>query len=184
MTLTIALLAGGKSQRFGQDKAALFLPSVLTACQPTGLPQVIVGRAELPGVPEAVPFLPDDLPDQGPLGGIVTALRHTQSPVLALACDLPYLQTEALTWLIARWQQASAPEILVAAHSEPGGALAYEPLFAIYAPACLATAEQLLATGRRSLHQLLAHAQTEHALLPEHLRAQLRNVNTPADLVA
>lgn len=179
--MTIAVLAGGKSTRFGQDKAELFLPQVIDACRPTGLPIVVIGRASHPALVGEVTFLSDDVLDQGPLGGIITVLRRTSDPVLVLACDLAFLKTEALLWLLERWQQQQGAEILVARQPGESESAALEPLFAIYTPACLATAERLLLEGRRSLHQLLRSCQTESEALPEHLVPQLRNVNTPKE---
>lgn len=186
MQLSIAILAGGKSQRFGQDKAALFLPGIVTECLATGLPLVVIGRSSHPELPTSVRFLPDTLPNQGPLGGIITALQVTQGPVLALACDLPELRREALAWLIQSWEQAEKAEnieILVAAHPQTNNTpSSLEPLFAVYSPACLPTAQQLLLAGKRSLHGLVQHSRWKEALLPPELAAQLHNVNTPDDL--
>ncbi len=189
MQLSIAILAGGKSQRFGQDKAALFLPGIVTECLATGLPLVVIGRSSHPELPASVRCFPDALPNQGPLGGIITALQVTQGPVLALACDLPELRREAILWLIQSWEQAENIEILVAAHPQTNNSpqtnntpSSLEPLFAIYSPACLPTAQQLLLAGRRSLHGLVQHSRWKEALLPPELAAQLHNVNTPDDL--
>ncbi|WP_395144199.1 molybdenum cofactor guanylyltransferase [Armatimonas sp.] len=192
MQLSIAILAGGKSQRFGQDKAALFLPGIVTECLATGLPLVVIGRASHPELPASVRCFPDALPNHGPLGGIITALQVTQGPVLALACDLPELRREAILWLIQSWEQAQRAEnieILVAAHPPTNNTpqtnntpSSLEPLFAIYSPACLPTAEELLLAGRRSLHGLIQRSRWKEALLPPELAAQLHNVNTPDDL--
>lgn len=183
MQLSIAILAGGKSQRFGQDKAALFLPGIVTECLATGLPVLVIGRASHPELPASVRCVPDALPDQGPLGGIITALQITQEPILALACDLPDLRQEALAWLIQHWEQTEDTEVLVAAHPHAEDSLSsLEPLFAIYSPACLPTAEHLLHTGRRSLHGLLERSRREVAILSPELATQLRNVNTPDEL--
>lgn len=182
MPLTIAILAGGKSSRFGQDKAALFLPGITAQCLATGLPILVVGRLAQPGIPDRVAFLPDAHPGEGPLGGIMSALRKVEGPILALACDLPALRQDALDWLIQRWEQAEGADILVASHPQADTASLLEPLFAIYTPACLPIAEGLLQTGRRSLHQLIQHCQWQAAPLPKDLIHQLHNINTPDDL--
>ena len=179
--MTIAILAGGKSRRFGQDKAALFLPQILDACRPTGLPILVIGRLAHPGIGEEITFLPDDFPDQGPLGGIITALKRTSGPVLVLACDLAFLKTEAIAWLLRSWEQTPDTDILVATQPRENDSPQREPLFAIYSPACLSRAEQLLQEGRRALHQLLQSCQTNAKALPEPLIPQLRNINSPDD---
>lgn len=184
--MTIAILAGGASRRFGQDKVALFLPRVLAACAPLNLPIVIVGRsAEDAELAASATHLPDDFPGQGPMGGLITALRSTNGPVLLLACDLAFLEIDALLWLLAQWEQQANKDLpLISAQSltDVGGDVAYEPLFSIYPKSSLTFAEELLAIGRRSMHQLLKHQGCHEAPLLENLVPQLRNVNTPDDL--
>ncbi len=183
--MTIAILAGGASSRFGQDKATLFLPRVLAACQPLNLPIVIVGRSESDlELPTSAACLPDAFPGQGPLGGLITALRHTDGPVLLLPCDLAFLETAALLWLLAQWEQSPKDLPVISTESLTGiqGDVAYEPLFSVYPQSSLDHAESLLTNGRRSMHQLLKHQGYQEALLPEHLLPQLRNINTPEDL--
>lgn len=182
MPLTIAILAGGKSSRFGQDKAALFLPKIIEACVPTGFPLLVIGRAGQDNIDGTIEFLEDDLPDQGPLGGIITVLRRASSPVLVLACDLAFLETDAVVWLIQHWEEAEDAAILVAAHDSLERGRQLEPLFAIYSPTCLPVAERLLQEGRRSLHKLLDSCKTEVVPLPESLVCQIRNINAPTDL--
>jgi len=45
--------------------------------------------------------VPDDAPGEGPLGGLLTALRVASTPVVAvLACDLPAARAEAVTRVV------------------------------------------------------------------------------------
>jgi len=160
--MTIAILAGGQSRRMGQDKAALFLPTIQQAAEATGLPVIVVGRAALP----------DETPGVGPLGGLATALRHVRGPVLAVACDMPLLDTEAFLWLAAQWEGLPEPKPL---------GLVVDHLFAIYTPACLPQLGTNLAAGQRSLYRLL---QTEGFVLlqaPREIAPKLANINTPED---
>jgi molybdenum cofactor guanylyltransferase len=175
--VTIAILAGGESRRFGQDKVALFLPRLLEVTVPLNLPVLIVGRTA-----EGVPSVPDDFPGQGPLGGIVTALRAIEGPILALACDLVFLETGALLWLQEQWEHSSKDLPLVPTHRSEASEMQYEPLFAVYPQTCLPSAERLLSTGRRSLQGFLREGCYE-APVPDALLPQLRNINTPEDLI-
>ena len=57
--------------------------------------------------------VPDDHPGEGPLGGVVTALRRAPAPVVAvLACDLPGARAEAVGAVVRAL--AGAPEADVA----------------------------------------------------------------------
>jgi molybdenum cofactor guanylyltransferase len=178
MPLTIAILAGGQSRRFGRDKAALFLPGVLEECLATGLPVCVVGR-EADATPD-VRFLPDDFPGMGPLGGLVTALRHIAGPTLLLPCDLPNLTRNAIIWLVQMWEITSKTTCLVTKRPDSD---AIEPLFAVYSPDCLTDAEKLIRSERRAIRGLCEACAGTVVSLPPELAPQLHNVNTPSDLL-
>lgn len=193
---TIAILAGGASRRMGVDKAALILQGrtlldraidVALAVSPNVL--VVGGEAgrrragdEDAGRPESGPhaevrFVADDLPGQGPLGGLVTALRHSGTSVLAIACDMPWLTSEALRWLIELDGEihADAPQLgtVTTWHGQ------LEPLFSIYRPACLPLMEARLARGERALHRFIQASGFRTLDVPAWVGEQLANVNTP-----
>jgi molybdopterin-guanine dinucleotide biosynthesis protein A len=90
------VLAGGRSTRFGSDKAAAQLAgrpmlewvvdAVGTVCEDV----VIVGGPErsLPGTR----YIPDPGPPRGPLGGIVAGMRAARfNACFASGCDVPLL---------------------------------------------------------------------------------------------
>jgi molybdenum cofactor guanylyltransferase len=170
--LTIAILAGGQSRRMGQDKADLFLPQLIKLAE-TVAPTIIVGRDDLV----------DTIPHQGPLGGILTALNHTDHPILALACDMPAVTTDALKWLIAQWETAQKSNSdtlgLVTRHPQSGD---LEPLFAVYSPLCLPLIEAALASGKRSMYGLLNSGGFVFADAPSWVLLCLTNLNTPQEL--
>jgi molybdopterin-guanine dinucleotide biosynthesis protein A len=179
---TLVILAGGSSSRMGRDKALLDdgrgpllgrLAALGLAC---GLPVLVVGRLRPAGWPlPEVGFLPDALPDQGPLGGLVTALRRT-APVLLIACDLAAMTAAALRWLMHTAAQQPLRDGVV---SERDGLI--EPLFACYTARVLPKAEEHLANGQRALHRLIADGDFRHVPLPAPLWPALANINTPED---
>ncbi len=180
MTQEAALFAGGASRRMGTDKAALtvggetLLARTARLAAEAGLSVTVVGRAR----PEewtldSVMFLPDDVPGLGPLGALTTALRRIDRPLLALACDLPRLEADALRWLAV---QTPGPHGLAVLLRD-----APEPLFSVYTPACLPLAEARLAEGRRSLRGLIEAGNFVRVDAPDWAAARLRNVNTPED---
>ena len=183
MTLTIAILAGGRSSRMGTDKAALELGGMTLLERTARLalavtPAVlVVGRARPGGwrLPE-VPFIADAEPGLGPLGGLASALGHTQTSVLALACDLPLLTEEAIRWRVELSKQSIAEHGRV---TVSGGQ--WEPLFSVYHAECLPLLEARLAAGRRSLHGLIEAGEFVLDPAPDWVEAQLANANTPDD---
>src|SRR5688572_2528686 len=89
----VIILAGGKSSRMGRDKAAIELNGrrlidiALEAARSYADSVVVVGGA--PTLPESIPDL---FPGEGPLGGLITGLRHLGPGVhLAFACDMPFM---------------------------------------------------------------------------------------------
>lgn len=97
--VVVAIVAGGKSRRMGQDKAHLLVDGVPMLVRTIFTAQAVAARVFVVGRPPEmglsnIEFLNDAVPGLGPLGGIATALRHVKTAsasVLALACDLPKL---------------------------------------------------------------------------------------------
>ena len=94
------ILAGGKSSRMGRDKALLQLngQSLLAHMQQlaleSGAAEVLISR-NLPG------FISDQLPEQGPLAGILAALQHCNgSQLLVLPIDTPLLTVTRVQQLL------------------------------------------------------------------------------------
>src|SRR5581483_4630549 len=98
-------------------------------------------------------------PGEGPLGGILTALSHTQSDWnLILACDMPAIEAPLLKRLLAAARE-SGPRALVPVTpevrpGEAGGRL--QPLCAVYHSTCLAPFRAAFSSGVRAIHRALA----------------------------
>ena len=101
------VLAGGKSSRFGSDKALALhdgLPLVKRAVDllhGLGLHPAVITRKG-----QSYPFLDctvleDKLPDLGPLGGLYTAMSaFPHDAFCVLTCDMPLLTDEAVSALM------------------------------------------------------------------------------------
>ena len=187
--VTVAILAGGQSRRMGRDKAQIdvdglpLLERTAHLARAVRTSVVVVGRARPDDWPlPDVLFVEDEAPGEGPLGGLVTALRHADgATVLLLACDLPALTSEALSWLLNAGAQCQ-PALVDGLVTINGGRR--EPLFALYTPHCLPRIEAHRATGRRSLQALIDAGEFTHVEIPPTFATALVNVNTPDDLAA
>lgn len=117
---SVAILAGGQSNRMGQDKALLKL-----AGKPV-LQYVIDAVASLTddmflgtNAPQRyeqfnVPMVSDMMPGKASLGGIYTAIARARHPwVFIVACDMPLLNPQIITFLAGHRNQADvvAPRI-------------------------------------------------------------------------
>lgn len=181
------LLAGGRSTRFGSDKAflnwrgrPLYVTQLrkLAALQPDRLWLSCHAEQAFPEVLAGVERVVDDEPDLGPLGGLRAVLRRSDAPfVLVLAVDLPQMETTFLESLLRQGKG-------VAGRSERG----WEPLAALYPrEAMLALIESSLAAGRRRLQDLLDEAEAlghiEPCLLTDRTLSCFANLNSPDDLL-
>lgn len=142
----VAILAGGNSRRMGRDKARLelgaftLLERVLAAAVPLDIPCILIANDSEPLAHLKRPIYPDLRPGSGPLGGLLTALTAAPSPiVLLLACDLPFITTPFLRFLL----QALGTHQAVVPRSPDG----LQPLCAVYTRSCLPDIERTLNRG-------------------------------------
>ncbi len=177
--IPIYLLAGGRSSRFGSDKARALVDGVplLVAVARSlagAAPVTVVGREPGGYADLGLRTIADAEQGRGPLAGLEAALADRGAGWLLLAaCDTLGLRLEWLELLHA----ARGAHRAVAFRGRH-----WEPLPALYHTELLAPVRARLAGEERarSLHALLA----EHAApvpLPEGWSA-VRSINTRADL--
>ncbi|MBI2817909.1 MAG: molybdenum cofactor guanylyltransferase [Acidobacteria bacterium] len=129
-----------------------------------------------------IPVIEDVMPGLGPLSGIHAALLHSGDRLsMILGCDMPYVSAEFLMLLrdIAESAQADA----VVPESK---AFKYEPLCAVYAPACLPLIEAAVQSGDNRIRLVLERVRvrlvTADEWQPYDADGKLfLNLNTPED---
>ena len=163
-----AILAGGRSSRFGADKAAApidgmpLLDHVAAALGPQVAMLAVCGR-DWPGLPTIA-----DQPraDLGPLGGLCGALAHAADhgfdAVLTAGCDVLPVPAD------------------LAARLAPGPAYVEgQPLFALWPSRLAGPLRAHMERGEvRSLYGWIAVSGARSVVIPD----TLFNINTPADL--
>lgn len=174
----------------GTDKARIALPdgrpvilSVVEVLKSICGEVVVVTEASGRYADLALPArcVTDIVPGCGPMGGLHAGLREIDAPfALAVACDMPFLNPRLLRYMadLPRDYDSLVPSI--------GGI--WQPLHTIYAKACLATVEDLLAGGLLALTDLLTRVRvrtlpfaTVRRFDPEGL--SFLNLNEPDDLM-
>ncbi len=163
MTTLGAVLAGGRSSRFGSDKALAMLDGrtlldhALAALSPHCDAVIVVGRGDIADWPR---------PDMGPLGGIAGALRHAAASgfdqVLTAPVDCVRLPADLRALL------------------EPGPAcLAAQPVIGLWPISALGELEKMLEDAGdlavRAFARRIAARAVESDFAPP-------NVNSVADL--
>jgi molybdopterin-guanine dinucleotide biosynthesis protein A len=157
--VTVAILAGGKSSRFGSDKALAPVPGELQTflvraaevARAVADEVIVIGpeRAGLEG--PKLRFIPDQFPGEGPAGGIITALSCVATGrLIVLACDQPLIASTDLTALLEGAEDHPA----VAFASRDGGIQPLPCLFDV--AACRDKAISAFQAGTRSLRGMLA----------------------------
>jgi molybdenum cofactor guanylyltransferase len=183
--LSGAILCGGRSRRMGRDKVWLnlggsnLLDHAIERLRTVADPVILAGGSRPIERPHCLSVL-DPVPDRGPLGGVVAALRCSPQRLCAVvAVDMPDLSPTLLVSLAEMWQGEDA----VVPLSREGP----EPLHAVWCGSALAAVEPALRGGDLSLQGLLARirVRTVDAALLGGVDPGFRfavNLNTPADV--
>jgi molybdopterin-guanine dinucleotide biosynthesis protein A len=179
--VTGLILAGGKSRRFGSDKAVYPVEgrpmiervheAVASVVSPVLISVGEEGRSY--GLPART--VVDVFPGAGPLAGIHAGLAAAETPwLLVVAVDMPFVSADALTLLLDAIGEDSRPVVASSAEGR------IQPLLACYPVAAAPIAEMLLKKGRYAVFEFL------DALEPARLvpvpDIPLRNVNYRVDL--
>ncbi|GAB3231446.1 hypothetical protein GCM10027346_17930 [Hymenobacter seoulensis] len=177
------VLAGGRSQRMGQDKGKLayhgqeqrahaaellaqFCQDVHVSCRPD---QVV--ELEYAGLRP----LPDTFADLGPLSGLLSAFRLDPNAAwLVVACDLPFLSETTLGHLVEHRQAGKMATAFQSSENEWP-----EPLITIWEPSSYGTLLRFLSLGYSCPRKSLINSDIN--LLPAPAPEELRNVNTPEE---
>lgn len=130
---TVAILIGGNSSRMGVDKATFVVDGICMAnrvslaSREAGAAQILLVGATAARAKNLDGTWKKDLyPNEGPLGGVITALKHADHDhVVVLSCDMPFItsaviqslvrglsdaqatvgRTDRLNWLCAAWSK-------------------------------------------------------------------------------
>jgi len=180
------ILAGGRSTRMGgTDKAFLRVgeqPVVERTLQllHAAFPEVVIvsnqpGKYAGFGVPVAV----DQVPYGGPLAGMQVGLRMLRRPyAFVVACDMPFLHREPISYLVHR---IGTQEAIIPRWEDD-----IEPLHAIYATALASRIDLAIESGVRAIRDFLPGVDVDYVAESE-MRAvagaeeSFRNVNTPEE---
>jgi len=188
--LTLAILAGGKSQRMGQDKAIVpfqgetLLHRVLDRLAGLAAEVIVIAPGAQEYLSIGIKITPDQLPGRGPLGGLYTALFSASQPAVAVvACDMPFVNADLLAY---QRDILFSMNMDVVVPSSEGG---LEPLHAIYRrETCLPVVREALDAGEQRLISWFPHIKVRILTSEETNTFDPRgllfmNVNTPEELV-
>jgi len=150
------VLAGGRGERLGMDKAALELGgrtllqrSVDTLAAVSGT-IIISLRADQPAPEAAAPagariiFASDAHQGRGPLAGLHAAMRAVESSLyFAAACDMPFLNAELVRGMYSVAEEQNADAVIPRLADGR-----FHPLHAVYRRSCLPHIARVLDEAR------------------------------------
>lgn len=181
-TLNGLILAGGKSQRMGQDKGSLnyygkphreYLAELIQPfCENT-----FISTNDLETETD-FQILPDTFVGMGPMGAILSAFQHKpDSAWLVMACDYPLMTTTTIQQLLENRQPSKTATAFQSVENEFP-----EPLVTIYEPKSYPILLQFLAQGYACPRKMLINSniQVLQAKQPE----VFKNVNHPEEMEA
>lgn len=179
---TAVILVGGSSKRMGRPKAELeaggypFLERTLYAL--SSFDHVAVSASEIFRPDTSAPIWMDMRSNLGPMGGLLTALSHAQTPLVFLtACDTPDITEDFIYHLYS----ALSPEddcLVPVAEGQ------IQPLIGIYRISMLPRVEAQIQSGNYRMRALLDSVSTHYLPLSPTLSAQSYNINTPQEYAA
>jgi FdhD protein len=176
----LLVLAGGRSSRFGRDKACEpFGPAsepmvirVLRRLAPLAEVRILLRTQPIGGLPHDVRVLADPEPGAGPLAALRSAVATVPAKRWFVApCDLPWLAAEHYFRILERIRDGAA--------AFARGPRGDEPLVSIWTER--ATAALAAVPARASMGEALRAVGAIAVSMPEDDQAFL-NVNTPGDL--
>jgi molybdenum cofactor guanylyltransferase len=184
--LTGAVLAGGKSLRYGRNKALevfrgkSLIEHAVASLRDLCDPVLVIANDLTLYLHLRVALVQDAVPYQGPLGGIYSALLFSPHPwVLAKATDMPLL-VEDLAKLMLTLRKGY--DVVLPVQDER-----YEPLLALYSRRCLAPVAAALEKGERKIISFFEKVRVRvipeadwRVVDPDGL--SFSNINTPENL--
>jgi molybdopterin-guanine dinucleotide biosynthesis protein A len=178
--LPVYILAGGKSSRFGSDKARAVLhgePAIVGIARAAGpiAEHVTVVAANAGSYDDlGLRTIGDTHPGAGPLAGLHAALVDNTGGdwLCLLSCDLVRLEA---AWIEQLMHAADDEHDVVAFKPDR-----WQPLVALYHRSILPLVTERLDEGRRAMQGLLDAARTRRCDLPSDWPEQLQ-MNTPEE---
>lgn len=177
------VLVGGRARRFGRDKLREPVDAIanewlvdrsIAALRAVFGPRVAAVGECAPEVAARFDLvIADAHPGIGPLGGVLSALKHTDQDLFVLAGDLSAIRSDDVRTILAAAERA--PDAL-AVLAESNG---LQPCIGLYRRGAKACLEAAFARGDLALHATIPQA---NLIVVPIGAAHVLNVNTPGDL--
>ena len=185
-TVSTAILAGGRGERLGRDKATLELGGrplvqrLVALLLELSTDVIVVLRSDQQLQVKEARIVTDVEPYAGALAGIAAGLAASrQEWCIVVACDMPFINLALLRYMISLTPNH---DIVV-----PRLDVGLEPLHALYHKRCLPALYRALREGQRRLVSFYSSLHVRY-VAPDELRIldptgrSFFNINTPEEL--
>ncbi|PWB28238.1 molybdenum cofactor guanylyltransferase [Flavobacterium sp. HTF] len=180
-SLTVFILCGGKSSRMQSEKGLVlfqekpFIEHIIQAILPiTDKIKLITGSKEYDEL--KYEKIPDLIADKGPLGGIYTALSHSETEFnLILSCDIPLISTELLQQLISKHTKEAGITVFASETKT-------HPLIGIYSKNIVPVIKEAIESDELKMMDLLARLPHQIIHIEESENVHLTNINSADEL--
>jgi molybdopterin-guanine dinucleotide biosynthesis protein A len=176
---TVAILIGGDSSRMGADKATLLVDGVAMAervskaAHDAGASEVLlVGGTQKRASGITGQWKKDLYAGEGPLGGVITALKSaSHDSVVVLSCDMPYITSAVIASLVPPLSEAQATV---------GRTDRLNWMCSAWSKSeCLQSLQSVWKRNERAIHRAAVLLDVVEVPVPA---VAVRNINTPEDL--
>ena len=176
---TAIIMAGGDSTRMKTDKSRLpvgdrtLIEHVVAQIAPHFDQVLISAKTDDAFQFPNVEIVPDEVPGQGPLRGIVSAMKRSRHTLNFIqACDIPNTDLALVRKMLRHIGNCHA-----ITPRNPSGRC--EPLYTVYHISVLPIMEAMLARGQKSVHKVFDQCRARYVDLPE--ENTIWNLNTIED---
>lgn len=185
--ITGVVLAGGQSRRMGFNKAeaemhgeSMIIRMIDKLKEITPAILISSGTDSYPNI--SFPQIPDEYPQCGPLGGIYSVLKASNTKLnLVVSCDMPLVSIGLLEHIVAKAKKGKA---LVTVPVDHYGQL--QMMCAVYHKDVLPTLQQQIDTHALKMKCLVDLVETEYVEIsrehPLYCEHAFMNVNNPTNL--
>jgi molybdopterin-guanine dinucleotide biosynthesis protein A len=175
-SVSAIILAGGQSRRMQREKSLLpingrtLIQKVIAQVRPHFDEVIISAAARDKFTFLNLPTIEDEMPGQGPLMAILSALRVSAHAVnFILACDIPYIHIPFMQEILSL---AKSHEIVVPRYRDGK----FEPLFAAYNRGIIPVIEKQIKSGDLKISSLFPVCRTKFVAMDR--QKWFRNLNT------
>ena len=174
--LAAIILAGGRSQRMNREKSLLpvngrpLIETLIAQIRPC-FDRIMISTGDKNKFAFlGLPIIVDEVPGQGPLRAILSALRASPCRfIFVVACDIPVIHIPFLKKILSL---APGYEIVVPRYREGK----FEPLFASYSRSIITAIESQIAAGDFKISSLFRTCRTKFVAMDG--QKWFRNLNT------